>query len=156
MAIQMITHIGVCVSNPEASRRFYRDGLGFKELTQLEVSNEASNQLMSLEGAVLRACFLERDGVRIELLHFPTGHLEGERPRPFNRLGLTHFAVRCDDLDATIAALERVGAQVVEGSRMHNPDFQAHCAIVMDPDGTRVELIEAPGDPAAPLGSPIE
>jgi catechol 2,3-dioxygenase-like lactoylglutathione lyase family enzyme len=156
MAIQCIAHLGICVSDLERSRRFYRDGLGFKEVARLETSSAPTRQLLQLKDVALRAVFLERDGLRIELLDFERpGTTAGERPRPINRLGLTHLALRVDDVEATIAALERAGASWLEGTTIDNPEFQARAAMVLDPDGMRLELIEAPIDPRAPLGEPL-
>ena len=156
MAIQCIAHIGICVSDLERSRRFYRDGLGFKEVAKLETSSGPTRQLLQMKDVDLRAAFLERDGLRIELLYYARpGSVAGERPRPMNQLGLTHIAIRVDDVDATIAALKRAGATWLEGTTIENPEFQARASMVVDPDGTRLELIQAPIDPRAPLGEPV-
>jgi catechol 2,3-dioxygenase-like lactoylglutathione lyase family enzyme len=156
MAIQCIAHVGICVSDLERSRRFYRDGLGFKEVARLQTSSGPTRQLLQMKDVDLRALFLERDGLRIELLHYPRpGTTAGERPRPMNQLGITHIALRVDDVDATIAALERAGASWLQGTTIDNPEFQARASMVVDPDGTRIELIQAPIDPRAPLGEPL-
>jgi len=156
MAIQCIAHLGICVSDLERSRRFYRDGLGFKEVARLHTDSAPTSQLLKLPNTDLHAYFLERDGLRIELLYYASpGCTAGERPRPMNQVGLTHLAVRVDDLDATIAALRRAGASPIEGTVIDNPEFQARAAMVVDPDGTRLELIQAPIDPRAPLGEPL-
>ena len=156
MAIQCIAHIGICVSDLERARRFYRDGLGFKEVAKLETSSPPTRQLLKMKDASLRAVFVERDGLRIELLYFEQpACFTGELPRPYNQVGLTHVAIRVDDLDATIASLRKAGATWVEGTTIQNPEFQARASMLLDPDGTRLELIEAPIDPRAPLGEPI-
>jgi catechol 2,3-dioxygenase-like lactoylglutathione lyase family enzyme len=154
--IQCIAHIGICVSDLERSRRFYRDALGFKEVAKLQTSSPPTHKLLQMADVDLHALFLERDGLRIELLYYPRpGASAGERPRPMNQLGLTHMAIRVDDLDATIAALRRAGAGFIEGTVIDNPEFQARAAMVLDPDGMRLELIQAPIDPRAPLGEPL-
>ena len=156
MAIQCIAHIGICVSDLARSRRFYCDALGFKEVAKLQTSSAPTHQLLKMADVDLHALFLERDGLRIELLYYVRpGATAGERPRPMNQLGLTHLAIRVDDLDATIAALQRAGASWIEGTTIDNPEFQARAAMVVDPDGTRLELIQAPIDPRAPLGEPL-
>lgn len=156
MAIQCIAHIGICVSDLERSRFFYRDGLGFKEVARLQTSSAPTRQLLNMKDVDLRALFLERDGLRIELLWYARpGATAGERPRPMNQLGLTHVALRVDDVDATIAALVRAGATWLEGTTIDNPEFQARAAMLVDPDGTRLELIQAPLDPRAALGEPL-
>ncbi len=156
MAIQCLAHVGICVSDIERSRRFYRDLLGFKEVARLQVVGEPSASLLDLDDVDLHATFWERDGVRIELLWYaqPQGE-PGPVPRPMNQFGLTHVAIRVDDLDQTLAALRREGVTVLDETRISNPQFGAEVVYVLDPDGLRLELIEAPGDPAAPLGEPL-
>ena len=156
MAIQCIAHVGICVSDLERSRRFYRDALGFREVARLESSSAPTRRLLQVSDADVQAAFFERDGLRIELLYYVRpGATAGSLPRPMNQLGLTHLAIRVDALDATLADLRRAGATPLEDTRMENPEFHARAVIVLDPDGTRLELIEAPGDPAAPIGVPL-
>jgi catechol 2,3-dioxygenase-like lactoylglutathione lyase family enzyme len=134
--VERINHIGVCVSDLERSLAFYRDGLGFAEVTRFDSSGEATDTLLGLADADLRVVFLQRDGVRIELLHYVSpGHRGTGEPRPMNALGLTHLSLRVSDLDATLAALERAGARVLHASRT------PHAAFVTDPDGVRLELV---------------
>jgi catechol 2,3-dioxygenase-like lactoylglutathione lyase family enzyme len=156
MPIQYFSHLGICVADPERSIRFYRDGLGFRTLTKLRVDDPNSAQLVGLDGLELEAFFLERDGTRIELLHYlAPGHEPDEVPRPMNRRGLTHLAVRVDDLAGVLAKLEKLGVEVMQETRIQNPQLQSDVVYVLDPDGVRVELIELPGDPTRPLGEPF-
>ncbi len=107
-----MSHIGICVSDWKRSLRFYHDVLGFRYVSELEVKGEPGDTLLRLEGVDLRAIYLEREGVRIELLHYDSPGHEGEgRPRPMNRLGLTHLSLRVEDLDETLAAFNPQAAQ---------------------------------------------
>ncbi len=153
MAVQMLTHIGVCVSDLERSVAFYRDVLGCKEVGRIATGGEPSERLLELPGVQLEAVYLEREGYRIELLYFPSpGAVGPAAPRPMNQLGITHFSLRVDDLDAICAALGRAGGHVLPGTRMDHGN--THVCMAVDPDGTRLELIQAPGDPAA-LPDPV-
>jgi catechol 2,3-dioxygenase-like lactoylglutathione lyase family enzyme len=142
MAITRFSHVGICVSDLERSVAFYRDGLGFSEVHRLDVTGEAPETLLGLQDVDLDAVFLERDGVRIELLHFrwPAHRGSGE-PRPMNALGLTHLSLRVDDLAAAIAAVEGVGARVLHATRTWNAELASGAVFAVDPDGTRIELI---------------
>lgn len=154
MTVQRLTHLGICVSDLEPALGFWRDALGFREVGTLDVEGSEAATLLELPGVELRAVYLERDGVRIELLHYPApGHAGSAEPRAMNALGLTHLSFRVQDLDATLAALERAGGHVLAQTRTNNPKFRAAAVFVTDPDGTRVELVQAPGDPAALPGS---
>jgi len=150
MAILRLSHLGVCVADLERSLRFWRDGLGFRERSSLDVSGDAAQTLLSLRDVKLRAVYLERDDLRLELLHFVSpAARNGVAPRPMNELGLTHLSVRVDDLDAALAHLGACGGRVLDGTRITLGAARTRAAFVTDPDGTRVELVEAPGDPAA-------
>jgi catechol 2,3-dioxygenase-like lactoylglutathione lyase family enzyme len=70
-----------------------------------------------------------------------------------NDLGFTHLSFRVDDLDATLAALRAAGATVLEESIIRIPGFEAAAAMVTDPDGVLIELVQAPGDPSLPPGA---
>jgi catechol 2,3-dioxygenase-like lactoylglutathione lyase family enzyme len=148
MAIEYVMHVGVCVRDLERSIRFYRDGFGFKEAGRLEITGEPTATMLGLPELELHAIYLERDGLRIELLHYPTpGTVGGADPRPMNQPGLTHFAVRVSDLDDVLERVVSLGGRVLEESRVYNTEFDSHLVYVTDPDGLRMELIETPKDP---------
>ncbi len=153
MSILRLTHIGICVSDMERSLRFYRDLLGFNYLSRLDVEGEPSNTLLELPNVKLRAEYLERDGTRIELLHYasPGAQGDGSTP-PMNRLGLTHLSLRVENLERLLQELGGAGGRVLESTNVYNPDFRAGAVFITDPDGTRIELGAAPGDPTRPPG----
>lgn len=153
MSFVRLTHIGVCVSDWERSLRFYRDVLGFRYLSELQVGGEPSNTLLQLDNVTLRAIYLERDGTRIELLHYATpGHRGDGRPRPMNELGLTHLSLRVDNLAETLVDLKNAGVQILQRTHIDIPAFEAAAIFITDPDGTLIELVQSPGDPAVPPG----
>jgi glyoxylase I family protein len=156
MTIQRVTHIGICVRDPERSIKFYRDGLGFTYLSDLRIGGEPTATLLQIPDLDLHAYYLERDGVRIELLHYLSpGTVGSDQPRPMNQLGFANFAVRVTDLPAEVARLRAVGAHVLEHTRIENPAFQSAVIFVTDPDGTRIELVQMPGPmPGDPLPPP--
>lgn len=150
MSVQRLSHIGICVSDLERSLAFYRDVLGFRERSSLMVSGAEPEALLDLVDVKLRAVYLERDGTRIELLCFDApGHTGDFGPQPVNRLGLTHLSLRVSDLTATAQAAEHAGGGVLLGSRIESERFGTRAIFITDPDGLRIELLEAPGDPDA-------
>lgn len=154
MGLARLSHIGLCVADAERSLRFYRDLLGFRLLSELHVAGEPSDTLLQLKDVDLHAIYLERDGFRLELLHYASpSHCADGRPRPMNQLGLTHLSFRVDDLSETMAALAAAGVEIVQASHIDIPVFQAAAVFVLDPDGTRIELVQAPGDPNHVPGS---
>jgi glyoxylase I family protein len=154
MSLQRFTHIGICVSDWERSLHFYRDLLGFTYRSELQIAGEPTATLLQLPGVELRALYLERDGMRIELLHYAApGHGGDGTPRAMNALGLTHLSFRVDNLAATRAALAAAGVRILDHTHIDIPAFDAAAIMIADPDGTLIELVQAPGDVAAPPGA---
>ncbi|OWY61637.1 hypothetical protein B7486_62725, partial [cyanobacterium TDX16] len=132
----VFSHYGVCVSDMEASTRFYVEALGFTEAEDFTVGNEFA-ALMGLDEVTLASQFLEKDGVRLELLSFAVPGSVGEAEmRPINKLGLTHLSFRVQDVDAVAALVAEHGGTVHDETRttMGALDF-VYCS---DPNGTRV------------------
>jgi catechol 2,3-dioxygenase-like lactoylglutathione lyase family enzyme len=146
--IRRFSHVGLCVRDLERSLRFYRDGFGFREVSKVAIGGEPTATLLELPDVRLEARFLERDGLRLELLHYVTpAAAAAAGDLPMNRPGLTHLSFRVDDLDAALARLAAVGAAVREQTRVGVAAMGAQVVFVTDPDGTRIELVQAPGDP---------
>jgi catechol 2,3-dioxygenase-like lactoylglutathione lyase family enzyme len=85
----------------------------------------------------MTACYLRRDGLVLELLHFAG---VGAQPGPFhsrsmNELGLTHISVSVDDLDAACRAVQAYGGDVLDDTNIGGAVF------VRDPDGQLIELL---------------
>jgi catechol 2,3-dioxygenase-like lactoylglutathione lyase family enzyme len=141
-----LTHIGICVSDCERSLRFYCDGLGFRRVRELEVKGEPSDTLLRLRDVELRAVYLVRDGVCIELLHYASpGYVGDGRARAMNALGLTHLSLAVEDLGAAAARLEAAGGRVLGETRIDVPASGTRAIFATDPDGTLVELVQQPG-----------
>jgi glyoxylase I family protein len=154
MSILRMSHVGLCVADLTRSLAFYRDRLGFGEMSKLSVEGEPAASLLELPELDLQAIYLERDGFIIELLAFQRpGHVQGEVPRPINRLGLTHLSLRVDEFDETVGRLRDEGVTVRESTRIENRAFGARAVMIADPDGLQIELYESPGDPEKPPGA---
>ncbi|MDX2166910.1 MAG: VOC family protein [Deltaproteobacteria bacterium] len=154
MAVLRMTHVGLCVADLERALRFYRDGLGFVQRSELRIGGEPTETLLGIGEVDLHAVYLERDGTRIELLHYVVpGAIGDTAPRAMNRRGLTHLSLRVDSVAEAVAALRPLGATVLESRAIDLPDFGAAAVFVTDPDGTLIELVQAPGDPEPPPGA---
>jgi catechol 2,3-dioxygenase-like lactoylglutathione lyase family enzyme len=145
--IRRFSHVGLCVRDLERSLAFYRDGFGFREVSKVAIAGEPTATLLGLPDVRLEARFLERDGLRLELLHYVAPAAATAPELPMNRAGLSHLSFRVDDLDAALAQLAAVGGAVREQTRVGVAEMGAQVVFVMDPDGTRIELVQAPGDP---------
>ena len=139
-----VSHIGICVSDLDASLRFYCEGLGFVEGASHDVGQEFA-ALMEVDGVRLRSRMIARDGVTIELLGFDAPGVTGDGSRrPRNMLGLTHLSLRVGDVEGTAATIEALGGTVVRETRTTFAfgDSTLDFVYCTDPDGVRIELMD--------------
>jgi len=150
VTVRKLSHHGLCVSELERALAFYRDGLGFEQVSRLAFADAGTQRLLGLPGARLEAVYLRRDGTTLELLHFPQpGTHLARGPRPMNRVGLTHLSFLVDDLDAVLDKLRALGGHALDETRLGGSGAGPKAIFVTDPDGTRLELVEGDFDPAA-------
>ncbi len=130
------SHVGQCVRDLDRARAFYVEVLDFEEVTDLDVSGSQSATLLRLpEPVTLRAVYLKRDGLVLELLGFTEPEPLPARTRPVIEPGLTHISVGVTDIDETCAAVAAHGGTVFGESRLDTAVF------VADPEGQIVELL---------------
>jgi glyoxylase I family protein len=145
-AISKVSHIGVCVSDLERSLRFYCDVLGFERSTTMpdvHVAGEPSDTLLRLRDIDLRALYIERDGFRLELLHYASPRSPERAPtRTMNDLGFTHLSVQVPDVEAALASLEADGVAIDRDTVIQIGGLTV-AAFVRDPDGLGIELVIA-------------
>jgi lactoylglutathione lyase len=132
----VFNHVGLCVSDTARSRRFYEGLLGFEYWWELEPPDEGTGQLLQLNKPIgLRATYLVRDGVVLELLAYSHRALSAGPSRVMDQLGLTHLSLSVSDLSAVLAKVEGYGGSVVDGT------VSDQSAMIRDPDGQLLELL---------------
>ena len=132
----VVNHVGLCVSDAAASRRFYENVFGFTHRNTLKVEDEPAARLLRVSPPVgLTAIYLELEGFVLELLHFDRAGNDPARPRSFTEPGLTHLSFGTADIGATCELVEAHGGQVLEDTRL------ATAVLVRDPDGQLLELL---------------
>jgi lactoylglutathione lyase len=148
MTITGVTHVGICVSDLDRSRRFYIDGLGFKEIRSYHFQGRSWARILELDEADLDSLLLRRDGLTIELIHYRRpGHTASATRNPMNRVGFTHLAVWVDDIEVESRRLAALGGEILESTRWYfdKPEFTGKWLFCTDPDRVvRIELIEYP------------
>jgi len=143
------SHVGICVSDVERSRKFYSEVFGFKVCALMTPGKEMAD-LVDLHGELAAKCqFLEKAGFLIELVEFTQpGYVGTKFPRPANKLGLTHLSFRVRDADGLAEKMLQYGGSVNARTRtVYNDPPPGISGIVLfgaDPDGTRIELMQIP------------
>ncbi len=122
-----LIHTCYRITDIDRSVAFY-NALGFKEIGRIPIKDEAVNVFMNQPG--------DGDMPRLELTHnFGVDSYE-------LGTGYGHIAISAEDLDGT---LERLAGQGIQPEKPPYTvsDGGPRIAFVRDPDGYRVELIEA-------------
>jgi lactoylglutathione lyase len=133
---RVFNHVGLCVTDTARSRRFYEELLGFTFWWELEPPDEGTDQLLQLNRPIgLRATYLIRDGLVLELLAYSQRNLRTGPERVMDQVGLTHISLSVSNLDAVLASVQGCGGSVVEGT------VSEHSAMIRDPDGQLIELL---------------
>ena len=131
-------HIGHCVADLERSRRFYEKALEFTHESDLVVEGEMPAKLLRLDLPLnLTAVYLKRDGLVLELLHYPNPGTVPYRPRAMNEPGLTHISLTVTDIPDALSRVAEYGGEVLEETNLGQAVF------VKDPDGQLIELLAA-------------
>jgi catechol 2,3-dioxygenase-like lactoylglutathione lyase family enzyme len=125
------------VTDLERSKRFYMELFGFTLEREINPPDESSAQLLGLEPPLgMTACYLVRDGLVLELLHFAaSGQTQPARARTMNEPGLTHISLSVDDVDDVVRRVSDYGGEALPATNIGAATF------VRDPDGQLVELL---------------
>ncbi|MFN8108893.1 MAG: VOC family protein [Thermoleophilia bacterium] len=164
-----IYHCNINVSDLNASNRFYRDLLGLDHIIYLEpnevqpmANGNLGDRMMLADGSPydgtdmdFKAVFL---GIRsdtrtpVDLVQWKTPGYGGHPYEAANNLGIVRVAIEVDDLDAVHTTLKpTLGQDISDVETWDMGEFGTHrVAMLRDPDGTILEVIEAP----APAGNP--
>jgi catechol 2,3-dioxygenase-like lactoylglutathione lyase family enzyme len=132
----VFNHVGLCVADRERSRRFYEGLLGFTFWRDLELPDLGTAKLLQLDGPIgVRATYLVRDGVVLELIDYSKRDVHAGPKRVMDEVGLTHMSLSVSDLAGVLAQVEGFGGSVV------GETVTEHFAMIRDPDGQLIELL---------------
>ena len=140
------SHAGICVSDLDASIRFYCEGLGFELAERYDLTSDAMPGLdasLEVPGPItLTSQMIVSGSMKIELLHYPGRAAEGTPSTSRGQLGLTHLSFNVDQVDSAADRLVEFGGTILEHTRS---DAGIVLLFLTDPDGTRVELMGGAG-----------
>lgn len=128
--IERLEYVTVWVSDLQQALAFYRDLLGFRVLGQIDVSGADSLHTLT-----------HLDAGRVRLM-LASGRREAASPvsRPGEDRGGFYLVLRVSGLDAIVARLAHAGVRI-HGAPVSTP-YGVRMAVVADPDGTLIHLIE--------------
>jgi catechol 2,3-dioxygenase-like lactoylglutathione lyase family enzyme len=148
-----LLHYSHCVADMARSRAFYVDVLGFTPVAEFDFDDDATAQVMGLAWCRFKGLFLQRDGMRIELIAFTEPPPDASyRKHRANEIGHSHLSFYVLDLDATLAELTSKGVPVEDATRTVLPSGVT-CCVVRDPDGFPIELVQVPALDLIPYAS---
>lgn len=108
--IRGIHHVAMSVPDIERAKEFYCGILGFEEVQpgDIEPPYPEADEMMELEGVHAKGTLLKAGYGYLELWEFVNPRpepLDGDRP--VNKLGLNHFSLAVDDLQAEYERLKK-------------------------------------------------
>ena len=81
----------------------------------------------------------------IELLYYTSPAVTGQPSRHRNQLGITHLSFYVEDLETAAAQVVASGGTLLPDTHYGSADpTGVKLVFLADPDGTRVELMQAP------------
>ena len=124
-------HVGISVSNMEASVEWYRKNLGFEK--------KQDDYAPPLKA---RVCFIEKDGFELELFQYDDPKpIPEERKTPntdLQTIGTKHVAFLTDDMQALKKGFVENGVDIA-----HEVTLEGNAVMfVRDPDGVLIEFIQ--------------
>lgn len=133
-----VAHIGLCVTDLARSASFYCDLLGFQHCRRLEMGAAEVSDFLSFDppGHDLKAHYLSLGDFQLELLHYVPSGENRVHDRKMSETGLTHVSLGVDSVSAILARLEEYGGELIS-------TIGETAAMIRDPDGQFVELLEA-------------
>lgn len=145
MTVLRLEHLGIVVDDLAAAAAFFA-ALGLEPEGQASVAGDLVDRINGLEGVQADIVILRTpDGHgKIELATYRSPSYEGPAgPAPANAPGLRHVLFAVDDIQASLAALQAQGGELV-GELVNYKDSYWLC-YVRGPAGIIVELAEKIG-----------
>jgi catechol 2,3-dioxygenase-like lactoylglutathione lyase family enzyme len=139
-------HTGITVSDIERSLVFWRDVLGFELSHRAHQKGELAEQITGVPGAEILIAVVKAPGHKIELLEY---RAPADRKRVAARpcdVGSVHVALVVDELDTVLEQIAASGwkAAGTPQTLTVGPNAGKRVIYVRDPDGTTIELMQAP------------
>jgi catechol 2,3-dioxygenase-like lactoylglutathione lyase family enzyme len=138
-------HVGIVVEELGAAKEFFAT-LGLELQGEAALGGDVVDRVVGLEGVRTDVAFMNTpDGhAQLELIKFNAPPAQGgDQHAPSNALGIRHLTFAVDDIEATLAKLQALGAELV-GELARYEDSYLVC-YVRGPEGIIIELGEKIG-----------
>ena len=140
--IDTLIHIGITVADVERSIEFYCKNFGMvlhRRNAFAEAFFDANKSLYELEKTTCKTAVLKTpNGIQLELFEFSNQLAPAKVP--WNRVGITHFALTTDNVPELAKQLRENGVEFTMDVDTR-PD-KGHWVFVRDPDGNLIEIME--------------
>jgi catechol 2,3-dioxygenase-like lactoylglutathione lyase family enzyme len=136
--------VGLCVADLAMAIKFYT-ALGYDEGDL--VQEPGLGDLIEIQDVVVHISHRPKHGIELELLQIGSARAPGiPVRRAMHQQGMTHLALRVDDVDRVAGVVQENGGTVVERTRTTaRSGFGAEAVFCTDPDGARILLL-GPGE----------
>ncbi|WP_254531409.1 VOC family protein [Natrinema gelatinilyticum] len=131
-------HVGLTVTDLEATLAFYRDVLDLSVADRFSVGGEAFADAVGVEEARADFAHLEADGIRLELVEYDPEARDAPATA-LNQPGVAHVGLSVDDLDAFYVSLPE---DVPTISDPRTTESGTRILFLRDPEGNLIEVLE--------------
>jgi len=137
--------VGIVVSNVEKAAQFYKNAIGFTELSGFDVSKEMGGDtgLCDYQAFSVRVLVLadEPDATRIKIMEFTEKTGKKVDNRFINSsLGFSYLTISVSDMTAALERAKKAGVvPVKEPYQLGTGNY--YLTLVKDPDGNIIELL---------------
>jgi catechol 2,3-dioxygenase-like lactoylglutathione lyase family enzyme len=146
-------HMGLTVSDIEASVRFYTSVVGLTVEHRQEERSADFDELSGNTGTRVSVAWLTDGACVLQLIQYRAGG-DGALSLRHARVGTAHLSFYVSDVDATFAALRARGDVALPPS-VTEMGTHGRSFYVYDPDGVPVELWESVGAPRDRFNRPL-
>ena len=142
MAALTAHHVGITVSDLDATTEFYQSVFDCEIIAEFSVDGDAFATGVDIENASAEFVHLDLGSVRLELVAYePTGN--DRLPADLNDAGATHIGITVDDVDEFYESLP---SSVETLSPPQTTETGTKICFLRDPDGTLIEVLNPNAD----------
>ena len=138
--MSLVNHIGLTVSDLDASVAFYVDVVGMELQVRTTSGGEWFDTLTHNQGAQIDVVMLRSPGLVLQLVHYTHGGSDRVMTG-HNRAGNVHLCINVDDVEGTRAAVVAAGLDATPIVALPPPGMRSF--YTADPDGVPVEFLQA-------------